>query len=46
MSKRDIGQEILDGIQEIKAFKASRGDLRTHSLKEPSSPQVIRARLN
>jgi len=22
MSKRDIGQEILDGIREIKAFKA------------------------
>jgi putative transcriptional regulator len=46
MSKRDIGQEILDGIQEIKAFKAGRGDLRTHSLKEPASPQVIRAKLN
>jgi putative transcriptional regulator len=46
MSERDIGQEILDGIQEIKAFKAGRGDLRTHSLKEPASPQVIRAKLN
>ena len=45
MSKRDIGQEILDGIQEIKAAKAGRGDLRTHLLKEPASPQVIRARL-
>lgn len=46
MSKRDIAQEILDGIREIKAFKESRGDLRTHSLKEPASPQVIRAKLN
>jgi putative transcriptional regulator len=46
MSKRDIGQEILDGIQEIKAFKAGRGDLHTHSLKKPASPQVIRAKLN
>ncbi|PKO03991.1 MAG: transcriptional regulator [Chloroflexi bacterium HGW-Chloroflexi-3] len=46
MSKRDIAQEILDGIQEIKAFKAGRSDLRTHSLKEPSSPQVIRAKFN
>jgi putative transcriptional regulator len=46
MTNRDIGQEILDGIQEIKAFKAGRGDLRTHSLKEPAPPQVIRARLN
>ena len=45
MSKRDIGQEILDGIREIKAFKADKGDLRTHTLKEPASPQVIRAKL-
>ena len=34
MSKRDIGQEILDGIREIKAFKAGQGGLRTHALKE------------
>ncbi len=46
MSKRDIGQEILDGIQEIKAFKAGHGTLRTHSFKEPAAPQVIRANLN
>lgn len=46
MSKRDIGQEILDGIQEIKAFKANRGSLRTRSLKEPASPTVIRTKLN
>jgi putative transcriptional regulator len=46
MSKRDIGKEILDGIQEIKAFKAGQGNLRTHTLKEPAAPQVIRARLN
>ena len=45
MSKRDIGQEILDGIREIKAFKADQGDLRTHTLKEPASPQAIRAKL-
>ena len=46
MPKRDIGQEILDGIQEVKAFKAGRGNLRTHSLKKPAPPQVIRAKLN
>jgi putative transcriptional regulator len=46
MSKRNIGQEILDGIHEIKAFKAGRVDLRMNSLKEPASPQVIRAKLN
>jgi putative transcriptional regulator len=46
MSERDIGQEILEGIREIKAYKAGRIDLRTRELKEPSSPQDIRRRLN
>ena len=46
MSKRDIGQEILDGIQEIKALKVGRGNLRTHSFRELAAPQVIRAKLN
>lgn len=45
MSKRDIGQEILEGIQEIKAHKAGKKTLRTHTLKEPAAPQVIRAKL-
>ncbi|MGZ9166203.1 MAG: helix-turn-helix domain-containing protein [Anaerolineales bacterium] len=45
MSKRDIGQEILDGIHEIKAHKAGRKKLRTHTLKEPAPPQVIRKKL-
>jgi hypothetical protein len=45
MSIRDFGQEILDGIREIKAFKADQVNLRTHLLKEPASPQVIRAKL-
>ena len=45
MSKRDIGQEILDGIREIKACKAAQVSLRTHTSKEPASPQVIRAKL-
>ena len=45
MSKRDIGPEILDSIREVKAFKAGKKVLRTHSLKEPSSPKVIRAKL-
>ena len=39
MSKRDIGQEILEGIQEIKAHKAGGKELRTHTLKEPAPPQ-------
>ena len=29
MSERDIGQEILDGIEEIKAFKSGEGKLKT-----------------
>lgn len=46
MSERDIGQEIIAGIQEIKAYKAGQIDLRTRELKEPSPPQDIRRRLN
>jgi putative transcriptional regulator len=45
MTKRDIGLEILEGIQDIKAHKAGGKVLRTHSLKEPDPPQVIRAKL-
>jgi putative transcriptional regulator len=45
MSERDIGQEILEGIREIKAYKAGRIDLKTRELKEPSSPQDIRRKL-
>jgi putative transcriptional regulator len=46
MSKREIGQEILAGLQEIKAYKKGERTLRSHTLKEPAPPQVIRARLN
>jgi len=45
MVKREIGQEILAGVREIKAYKAGEKNLRTHTLKEPAPPQVIRARL-
>ena len=46
MVERDIGREILEGIKEIKAYKAGYVNLRTRELKEPSPPQVIRRRLN
>ena len=46
MTKRDIGQEILDGIIDIKAYKAGKKDLRVHTLKEPASPQTIRTNLD
>jgi putative transcriptional regulator len=45
MSERNIGREILEGIQEIKAHKAGEIDLRTRELREPSSPREIRMRL-
>ena len=45
MSDRDIGQEILNGIQEIKAHKSGRLALRTRELSEPSMPREIRKRL-
>ena len=45
MPKRDIGLEILEGIQEIKAFKAGKANLRTRTLSEPRQPQVIRGQL-
>ena len=45
MSKRDIGLEILEGIREVKAYKAGTKILRVHSLKEPAPPKVIRTKL-
>jgi hypothetical protein len=38
MSKRDIGQEILDGIRDVKAYQAGTKVLRVHALKEPAPP--------
>jgi putative transcriptional regulator len=46
MSERNIGQEILEGIREIKSFKADKGNLRTRTLREPSPPKEIRAKLD
>ena len=46
MSKRDIGQEILEGIQEIKAHKAGGKTLRTRTLRAPAPVQTIRAQLH
>ena len=46
MSNRDIGAEILDGINEIKSFKKGTVPLKTTELSEPSPPQVIRSKLN
>jgi len=45
MSERNIGEEILLGIREIKDFKKGRGSLRTFVLKEPSPSRKIREKL-
>ena len=46
MPKRDIGSEMLEGIREIKAFKAGKVNLKTRRLNKPAPPQLIRRRLN
>ena len=45
MAKRDIGQEVLEGIRVVKDYKAGKMKLRVHTLKAPSPPQVIRKKL-
>jgi putative transcriptional regulator len=45
MSERDIGQEILEGIKEIKRFKKGDVDLTKWSLNEPSPEKIIRKKL-
>lgn len=45
MTERNIGMEILEGIQEIKAFKTGKVTLRTHKFKRVAPPQKIRAKL-
>ena len=45
MSDRNIGAEILAGLDEIKQFKKGNLALRTQELSEPSAPQVIRLKL-
>ena len=46
MANRDIGQEILDGIEEIKAFKSGEGELKTSILSDPSPAKDIRKKLH
>lgn len=42
MSERNVGQEILEGIQEIKKFKKGKVYLRTHTLKTPVPSEKIK----
>jgi putative transcriptional regulator len=45
MNDRNIGQEILDGIKEIKRFKKGEIKLKVRKLNEPSPAKTIRKRL-
>jgi putative transcriptional regulator len=45
MSDRNIGQEILEGIKEIKRFKKGEIDLTVRTLNEPSPTKIIRKKL-
>ena len=45
MSNRDIGADILNGINEIKEHKKGKLNLKVTELSEPSPPQVIRSKL-
>ena len=45
MPERSVDDEILQGLREIKVYKAGKTALRTHKLKRPASPQRIRASL-
>ena len=46
MGDRNIGQELLEGIKEIKRFKKGSLKLVTRSLKDPSPARTIRKKLN
>ena len=43
---RDIGLEILEGLNEISNFKQGKVQLKTTELSEPSKPKIIRSKLN
>ncbi len=45
MSKRNLGNELLEGLQEIKDWKKGKVQLKTTTLSIPSEPSVIRSKL-
>lgn len=45
MGKRDIGNEILEGLREIRAHKAGARNLVIRNIRDVSSPGEIRHRL-
>jgi len=45
VQNRDLGKEILDGLNDIHSFKSGSLKLRTTELSEPSEPKIIREKL-
>lgn len=45
MNERNIGNEILEGLQEIRDFQKGKVKLKTTALSTPSEPSVIRSKL-
>jgi putative transcriptional regulator len=45
MKTRDLGAEILAGLNEIKEYKKGSLNLRTTQLSEPSPVKIIRSKL-
>lgn len=46
MKNRNIGNEILTGLNEIKNYKKGKLKLRALELSEPSDPKIIREKLS
>ena len=46
MNDRNIGAEILEGLNEIKQFKKGQISLKKTELSSPSDPKVIRGKLD
>jgi len=44
MKKRDIGEELLRGLEEIAAWQKGQQTLNTTELKRPSAADVVRIR--
>ena len=45
MTTRNVGAEILEGLNEIKAHKKGQLNLKTTELSVPSAPKEIRSKL-
>lgn len=46
MTERNISMEILEGLKEIKAYKSGKVNLKIREIKESTSSQAVREKLN